>query len=93
MTDGLREIESAVGRPIDEIDMLNMLGDDGTALLESSPVDDVSRSNAQHRIYRIDQRMALAHALQVHIEIERLKRRPLMARVWPTGNVRLSQVR
>lgn len=74
-----KDVESLIGRQIDEVDILNILEGHINHLLVQVPVDtnktnELFDRNIQHRLNRINERIQLVNILQNHIEKERLKR-------------------
>ncbi len=75
----IEDLESFIGRQIDEIDILNILEGHINHLLIQGQVDTDETNglfdrNTRHRLDRINDRVRLVHLLQNHIENERLKR-------------------
>ncbi len=74
-----KELESLIGRQIDEVDILNILEGHINQLLVQVQIDinktnELFDRNIQHRLNRINERIQLVNILQNHIENERLKR-------------------
>jgi len=73
------DLESLIGRQIDEVDILNILEGHISTLLDQVQID-ANKTNAlfdrntQHRLNRINERIQLVNILQNQIENERLKR-------------------
>jgi len=73
------DLESLIGRQIDEVDILNILEGHISTLLDQVQID-TNKANAlfdrntQHRLNRINERIQLVNILQNQIENERLKR-------------------
>jgi hypothetical protein len=73
------DLESLIGRQIDEVDILNILEGNISNLLDEVQID-ANKANAlfdlntQHRLNRINERIQLVNILQNQIENERLKR-------------------
>ncbi len=74
-----KDLESLIGRQIDEVDILNILEGHINHLLVQVQVDtnktnELIDRNTQNRLNRIDERIQLVNILKNHIENERLKR-------------------
>jgi hypothetical protein len=74
-----KDLESLIGRPVDEVDILNILEGHINHLLVQIQIDtnetnELIDRNTQHRLNRINERIQLVNILQNHIENERLKR-------------------
>jgi hypothetical protein len=75
-----KDLESLIGRRIDEVDILNILEGHINYLLSQVQVDtnkinELIDHNTQNRLNRINERIQLVNILQNHIENERLKRK------------------
>jgi hypothetical protein len=74
-----KDLESLIGRQIDEVDILNILEGHINHLLVQVQVDtkktnELFDRNTQYRLNRINERIQLFNILQNHIENKRLKR-------------------
>ncbi|CAF3690242.1 unnamed protein product [Rotaria sordida] len=75
----IKELETLIGRQIDEVDILNILEGHISALLDEVQVDTnqtnvLFNRNIQQRLNRINERIQLVNILQHDIENKRLKR-------------------
>jgi hypothetical protein len=74
-----KDLESLIGRQIDEVDILNILEGHISSLLDPVQIDinktnEMFNRNIQQRLNRINERLHLFNILKNHIETERLKR-------------------
>jgi hypothetical protein len=74
-----KDLESLIGRQIDEVDILNILEGHINHLLVQAQVDtnktnELIDCNTRNRLNRINERIQLVNILKNHIENERLKR-------------------
>jgi len=75
-----KDLESLIGRRIDEVDILNILEGHinyllGQVQLDTNKINELIDRNTQNRLNRINERIQLVNILQNHIENERLKRK------------------
>jgi hypothetical protein len=75
----IEDLESLIGREIDEIDILNIFESNVNNLFDYVQVDTLKTKelfdrNTQHRLDRTNERIQLVRILQNHIENERLNR-------------------
>jgi hypothetical protein len=73
----IKDLESLIGRQIDEVDILNILEGHLNHLFVQVPADtrktnELFDRNIQHRLNRINERIQLVNLLRNHIENERL---------------------
>lgn len=78
----IQDLESLIDRPIDEIDILNILEGHLSHLLVQVPVDTQKTNNlltlnVEQRANRTNERMQLVSLLRSHIETERLQRKEI----------------
>ncbi|CAF4805570.1 unnamed protein product [Rotaria sp. Silwood1] len=75
----IQELETLIGRQIDEVDILNILEGNISYILDEIQIDSkqiniLFHRNIQQRLNRINERIQLVNILQNDIEIKRLKR-------------------
>jgi hypothetical protein len=75
-----KDLESLIGRRIDEVDILNILEGHinyllGQVQVDTNKINELIDHNTQNRLNRINERIQLVNILQNHIENERLKRK------------------
>lgn len=79
----IKDLESLINRPIDEVDILNILEGHLNHLLVQVPVNtektnELLAGSFQHRVNRTNERIQLVTLLQNHIETDRLQRKEIL---------------